>query len=252
MDLDQFSVDRVEARSVTLTDVDIDADGLRFSGYAALFGSRRTSETSRRRSAAARSARSSPRAGTSRCTGTTTRVSRRWRRPGRGRCGCLRTRRPAGRGGPRRGPLHDADAAEHDPPRRRDRHELRVRRRSRESRSSRSATGALTASLTNFKNLLDVSPTWNPAYEGTSAELRSALAEIRSAYTATTGVYADPREQRGHGQRIDAGEEPQRVEGAPADDSEVLDEQEERSAADPAVAAQRGRGLRLLGIHLPG
>jgi hypothetical protein len=77
------------------------------------------------------------------------------------------------------------------------------------------------------------------------------LAEIRSAYTATTGVYADPREQRGHGQRIDAGEEPQRVEGAPADDSEVLDEQEQRSGRTRKPRPQRGARLRLLGLQLP-
>jgi phage head maturation protease len=31
-------------------------------------------------------------------------------------------------------------------------------------------------SLTGFKRLLDVSPTWDPAYTGTSAELRSLRA----------------------------------------------------------------------------
>jgi hypothetical protein len=74
MDLEQqFSVDRVEARSVTLTDVDIDGWASVSAGTRRCSDSRRTSETSRRRSAAARSGRSSPRAGTSRCTGTTTR-----------------------------------------------------------------------------------------------------------------------------------------------------------------------------------
>lgn len=253
MDLEQqFSVDRVEARSVPLTDVDLGADGLRFSGYAAVFDLEAD-------------------------LGDFTEEIRR---------GAFRKVLASGENvpmywdhDPRTPPLATTRSetlklsedtrglrveAELD-----DGHYMTSTLRSmiRRGDVTGMSFGFIAGSgnsmvamrngrphrvLTGFNSLLDVSPTWNPAYEGTSAELRSALAEIRTSYGVTTATYVDPREQRGHGQRIDAGEEPQRVEGAPAGDSEVLDEQEQRTGADAIASAARARRLRLLGLQLPG
>jgi HK97 family phage prohead protease len=255
MDLEQqFSVDRVEARSVALTEVEMGSDGLKFSGYAALFGQHADlgEFTEEIRRGAFRKVLSGGE-----------NVPMYWDHDPKipplatTRSGTLRLAEDA------TGLRVEADLDED--------HYMTPTLRSmirrgdvtgmsfgfiagRGNQIVEERNGRPHRVLTNFKNLLDVSPTWNPAYEGTSAELRSALAEIRSAYAATTGVYSDPREQRGHGKRIDAGEEPQRVEGAPADDSEVLDEQEARSEGGcdwEVAAAARERHLRLLGIHLP-
>lgn len=252
MDLEQqFSVDRVEARSVTLTDVDLDSAGLKFSGYAALFGQEADlgDFTEEIRRGAFR-----------KVLANGGNVPMYWDHDPRvpplatTRSGTLRLSEDT------RGLRVEADLDED--------HYMTPTLRSmirrgdvtgmsfgfvagRGNQIIEERSGRPHRVLTNFKNLLDVSPTWNPAYDGTSAELRSALAEIRSAYTVTTGVYADPLEQRGHGQRIDAGEEPQRVEGAPADVSEVLDEQEQRIGPDPEVeSAARARALQLLGLRL--
>lgn len=102
--------------------------------------------------------------------------------------------------------------------------------------------------LTGFQMLLDVSPTWNPAYEGTSAEMRSALAEIRKARIE-------------HGQQVVIGEYQQVDDGAAgegtgaqeeeATDATVVAEvvQERESRADVESAA-RARRLRLMGLTL--
>jgi HK97 family phage prohead protease len=254
MDLEQqFMVDRVEARSVTLTDVEVAQDGRQFSGYAALFGQHADlgDFTEEIRRGAFRKVLNSG-----------ANVPMYWDHDPRvpplatTRSGTLRLSEDT------RGLKVEADLD--------DDHYMTPTLRSmirrgdvtgmsfgfvagRGNQLVEERNGRPHRILTNFKNLLDVSPTWNPAYEGTSAELRSALAEIRSAYAASTGVYADPLEQRGHGQRIVAGEEPQRDEGAPADVSEPLDDQQEqRSDTDWEIqAAARARRLRLLGMQLP-
>lgn len=252
MDLEQqFSVDRVEARSVPLTDVEMASDGLKFSGYAAVFGKIADlgDFTEEIRRGAFRKVLN---AGAN--------VPMYWDHDSRipplatTRGGTLRLDEDA------TGLRVEAELDED--------HYMVPTLRSmvrrgdvsgmsfgfvagRDNQNWDKRNGRPHRTLTNFKGLLDVSPTWNEAYEGTTAELRSALAEIRSAYQITTGLYADPREQRGHGQQIDAGEEPQRVEGAPAEDSEVLDEQEQRSGVDAVASAARARRLRLLGLQLP-
>lgn len=255
MDLEQqFSVDRVEARSVTLSDLDLDSEGLRFSGYAAVFGQHADlgDFTEEIRRGAFR-----------KVLATGQNVPMYWDHDPRvpplatTRSGTLKLKEDA---------TGLRVEAELDPD-----HYMTPTLRSMLRRGDVSGmsfgfvagqgnsqvelrNGRPHRVLTGFKSLLDVSPTWNPAYDGTSAELRSALAEIRSAFAVTTATYADPPEQRGHEQRIDAGEEPQRVEGAPADDSEVLDDQQEqRREPDPTVeAAARRRRLQLAGIHIPG
>lgn len=106
-------------------------------------------------------------------------------------------------------------------------------------------------SLVGFKKLLDVSPTWDPAYQGTSAELRSLRAlqiadDIEQAQQFLGGAYQQPGE------------------GAPADDGTTVDPpqdppeeaDEQRSGADSppeweVAAAARSRRLQMLGIALP-
>lgn len=107
--------------------------------------------------------------------------------------------------------------------------------------------------LTGFRALLDVSPTWIPAYAGTSAEMRSALVEIRKARL------------EGHDQRIVSGEYPQADEGdvteVPAEVEETeetepvaeVESEEQRSGVDEAdaSAAARRRRLHMMGLTLP-
>lgn len=119
--------------------------------------------------------------------------------------------------------------------------------------------------ITDFKRLLDVSPTWEPAYAGTTAELRS----LRALQIA---------EDIDHVQQLIPGAVPQRDDGAPIDDAEpseseaekdpqcetcgvaidgdaehVCAEVEQRSGADAAqaAAAARRRRLQMLGVALP-
>lgn len=98
--------------------------------------------------------------------------------------------------------------------------------------------------LTGFRMLLDVSPTWNPAYGGTSAELRSALAEIRKARLID-------------GQQIVAGDSQQSDDGALADGTDAVQQEttemvEQRdSGVEDAVEADfaaRRRRLQLMGL----
>jgi HK97 family phage prohead protease len=100
--------------------------------------------------------------------------------------------------------------------------------------------------LTGFRMLLDVSPTWNPFYEGTSVEMRSALAEVRKAQLESE-------------QRVVSGEYQQADDGATDTGTEVVREavdeavQERDSGVSEAQAelAARGRRLQLMGLSLP-
>ena len=109
--------------------------------------------------------------------------------------------------------------------------------------------------LIGFKKLLDVSPTWDPAYAGTNAELRSLRAL----------QIADDIEQA---QQLLEGAAPQLENGAPDTDSEPAvdaitpspdtdevdgDGTEQRSGVEAALAAAaaRRRRLQMLGIALP-
>jgi uncharacterized protein len=101
--------------------------------------------------------------------------------------------------------------------------------------------------LTGFRALLDVSPTWNPAYERTSAELRSALAEIRKA-------------RIDDGQQVVSGEYQQADDGALSEGTdaqqeatdEVVEERDSGVSDDVQIAlAARRRRLQLMGLTLP-
>ena len=61
--------------------------------------------------------------------------------------------------------------------------------------------------VTGFKYLLDVSPTWNPVYEGTSAEVRHALRTLRMAeeIDSEQQVLAGTYLQREDGDRAEVG-----------------------------------------------
>jgi HK97 family phage prohead protease len=131
--------------------------------------------------------------------------------------------------------------------------------------------GRMHRAITGMKKLLDVSPTWEPAYEGTSAELRS-LTEAFQQVPALVPEQVPVGEPQsvGDGQhREAAGVAPDTPTftcacGAAYDNESDLrghacepgEPDEQRSAGvapDPMVqAAARRRRLQLLGIHLPG
>lgn len=101
--------------------------------------------------------------------------------------------------------------------------------------------------LIGFHRLLDVSPTWVPAYDATTLEMRSALAALRLA------------EDLGFNnlQQILSGAYQQLEDGAAQDhdaDTSVVEQQEEqRSGVDGpmARAAARKRRLQAMGLTLP-
>jgi HK97 family phage prohead protease len=102
--------------------------------------------------------------------------------------------------------------------------------------------------IKGFSKLLDVSPTWNPAYEGTSAELRS-LRQL--ATIIDTPEQAPQAEVTEHGEDGPAIEDhdvvvPEQPEAAPEQD-------EQRSGVDAVqtAAAARRRRLQMMGLSLP-
>jgi HK97 family phage prohead protease len=103
--------------------------------------------------------------------------------------------------------------------------------------------------ITGYTALLDVSPTWRPAFSGTTAELRHAL----------LGMIPDlsQRTDRGAHQQPDGGatQDPSLdVELVEEDTEATVDsEQEQRSGAEAALAAAaaRSRRLQMLGLALP-
>jgi len=116
--------------------------------------------------------------------------------------------------------------------------------------------------IQGFKALLDVSPTWDPAYVTTTAEMRSLR-----ALQVSEEVMQDPAMFFEKVQQLLAGASPQREEGAPeepevagtgtpeTDESEVEEsEQEQRNAGVDAVeaaAAARRRQLHVMRLDLP-
>jgi HK97 family phage prohead protease len=105
--------------------------------------------------------------------------------------------------------------------------------------------------LRGFNQLLDVSPTWNPAYAGTSAELRS-LRQMASIIDVPqqllTGEVPQPEDGVADEDLVEV------VPGEPVD--EVVDgesDEQERSGVDSALAeaAARKRRLQMLGMTLP-
>lgn len=100
--------------------------------------------------------------------------------------------------------------------------------------------------LTGFRMLLDVSPTWNPAYEGTSVEMRSALAEIRKARLDSEQQVADGEHQQAGDGASDEGAE--NAQQDPAADA-VEKRDSGVSEVDAELAARRRR-LKLMGLSL--
>lgn len=99
--------------------------------------------------------------------------------------------------------------------------------------------------LTGFQRILDVSPTWDPAYAETSAELRSLrrMAEDFEPQRILEGTHQQLEEGAAQDHDADAGDVEQ-------------DEEEHRSgvtedAGWQSEAAARSRRLRMLGLSLP-
>lgn len=135
-------------------------------------------------------------------------------------------------------------------------------------------SGRLVRTITGFKKLLDVSPTWEPAYEGTSAELRSLTAAFQQV-----PVLIPEQVHDGESQSAVDGPDDQETTGVTADTvcetcgklpegddacscvpegdsaSEVGEQllEEQRSGADSAEAerAARTRRLQMMGLSLP-
>lgn len=127
--------------------------------------------------------------------------------------------------------------------------------------------GKLHRTLTDFKKLLDVSPTWEPAYAGTSAELRSLRAlQMAEDVDQAQQLLAGAVPQLEDGALVEETAEPGESEAAEKD-PETCDkcgvaleadvehscaEEEQRSGVEVDVAAAaRRRRLQLAGIALP-
>jgi HK97 family phage prohead protease len=93
--------------------------------------------------------------------------------------------------------------------------------------------GKVHRTLTGFRRLLDVSPTWNPAYPDTSAELRS-LRQLATIIDVPQQIPEAEAEEHG--------------DGAAGEGHEVAQDPEQRSGADWEIqAAARRRRLQMLG-----
>jgi hypothetical protein len=135
--------------------------------------------------------------------------------------------------------------------------------------------GKMYRSITGFKRLLDVSPTWNPAYEGATAELRS-LSTLSAAALVPEQVHDGEPESAVDGPDTEQDAAEAQCDGAcgeVTEDGHVLqsceactakaadaatdaDEapEEQRSGAgefDENSLAARKRRLRMMGLTLP-
>lgn len=113
--------------------------------------------------------------------------------------------------------------------------------------------GKIHRALTGLKKLLDVSPTWEPAYEGTSAELRS-LTEAFQQVPALVPEQVDEGEPQSD---VD-GQHQEAVEDEVTDKCETCGEEpcscepeEQRSGVDAEAFAARKRRLHMMGLSLP-
>jgi HK97 family phage prohead protease len=100
--------------------------------------------------------------------------------------------------------------------------------------------------LRGFDRLLDVSPTWNPAYEGTSAELRSlrqmaSLIDVPQQFPeAEVSEPEDGADVENQGEVV------------PDQSEAAVPVEEQRSGADWQVqAAARKRRLQMMGLSVP-
>jgi HK97 family phage prohead protease len=122
--------------------------------------------------------------------------------------------------------------------------------------------GKIHRAVTGLKKLLDVSPTWEPAYEGTSAELRSlteAFQQVPALVPEQTSDGESQSAEDGQHQETDGvvtdapacetcGKSPD-GDDACACNAEVLEEQ--RSGVDADAFAARKRRLQMMGLSLP-
>jgi HK97 family phage prohead protease len=120
--------------------------------------------------------------------------------------------------------------------------------------------GRVHRAIHGMRKLLDVSPTWEPAYEGTSAELRSLTEAFQQ-------VPALEPEQVPEGEPESLEDGPNQQDAETKDPAEVCEhgdgceacqadtepvEERSRAEGDPMVAAAaRRRRLQMLGISLP-
>lgn len=117
--------------------------------------------------------------------------------------------------------------------------------------------------LTGYNMLLDVSPTWQPAYRGTSAELRNALLGAipdlsQTSETSETSETSQQDLEGAHQQLEDGVTQEIATDAGPVESTSAdvpsEESQEERSGAadDPMVAAAaRRRRLQMMGLTLP-
>lgn len=262
MDLEQqLATDRVEARSVAFTDVDTSNDGWSFTGYAAVFDV----ETDLGSFTESMS-RGSFRKALSRGENVPMLMEHNPTLPVLATTagGTLKLAEDT------KGLRVEADIAKHyigeavrELVKRGDIRGMSVGFRSGRGNSRiENRGGRPHRSILDFKKILDVSPTWEPAYPGTSAELRSLRAL----------QMADGIEQV---QQLLTGAATQLEDGAPADEAEPSDEQDAKcnkcgatldegvehecagSEAPSGVSetrsllAARKRRLALLGVTLP-
>jgi len=134
----------------------------------------------------------------------------------------------------------------------------------RENQKITNRNNRLHRAVTGLRKLLDVSPTWEPAYEGTSAELRSLTAAFQQIPALEPEQVPDGASPASDGDGPDQKAAEDVRPALVCDECEATDEAactcakepvEERSGADsdPMVAAAaRRRRLQLLGISLPG
>lgn len=119
--------------------------------------------------------------------------------------------------------------------------------------------GRVLRTITGFKKLLDVSPTWEPAYEGTSAELRSLTDAFQQVPALVPEQVPDGESQSvedGPDQETVEEEEPATVcehgEGCEQPECQAQPEPEEqRSGVDADALAARKRRLHMMGLTLP-
>ncbi len=129
-----------------------------------------------------------------------------------------------------------------------------------------SRNGKLHRTIMGLKRLLDVSPTWEPAYAGTTAELRSLRAydladDIDRLQQLLVGM-APQLEKRAAAVEEEPEPSPAEEKDPPAEEqpeeaAAEVEEEEQRSGVDPDLdefeveAAARRRRLQLLGVPVP-
>ena len=103
--------------------------------------------------------------------------------------------------------------------------------------------------LIGFKKLLDVSPTWDPAYQGTDAAFRS----LRMLQIADDMESMQQLLKGAHPQLEDGASEPEGATESTETDAASAESDEQRSGVDAinARAAARKRRLQAMGLTLP-